>query len=923
MVGCCVVFCTNRSSKPSKRQIKEENENKITFHIFPKDAERKQRWKNAIRRENWEPSNNSVVCSAHFRTTDFINSANICKLKMSAVPSVFKDYPLYLQKIQKIRKSPKNRIPLAVIQKPSIVENVEETETSAETIIETMEVGFDTNETVCHAIENNTQSSRSFNTICSSCTLLKSTITKLSGQLLKAQRKIKMLQQAKRRSSKKVATMNNVIKALKTQFPSDTANIPCLDMLSKESAQLLHRQASKRKNLRIAQKYPPELRKFALTLHYYSPASYRYVRDQFDTCLPHPKTISRWYRSIDAKPGFSSEALQAIKMKAANTPYKIVASLVFDEMSIRRKIEYDGLLYHGFLDMGANVDVDESTVAKEALVFMLVSINSNWKVPVGYFLTAGLGVDQKSSLIRTCLTLLQETGVNVISITFDGLSTNFSLMTNLGCQINTDLQLKPYFSHPVTKERVYVFPDPPNMLKLVRNALADKKVLYDSQNSKIEWNLLEKLHDLQDKEGLHLANKLRGVHIHFQNQKMKVKLATQLLSRSVAVALSICKDKLQMQEFKESTGTITFLDNFNNLFDIMNSRSIKQFDFKKPINANNFEYLFNELDKLQKYIQGLKFDLISTSSVIYSNRRTGFLGFMICIESLKLMVHEMILSKKLLAYIPTYKMSQDHVELFFSAIRAHTGFNNNPTARQFKSAFKKLLIQAEFKNSSNGNCVPLECFSILHCSSTRESTRAVEIINETCFKKTHTDDDLDVYDDITDHNYVQLPGQLTEFTKQIVAYMGGFVVRKLLKKIKCEECIEALTSSVQNVPLIALRDKGGLISPSDDVINICMTSETILKRALEESGGKMLLKKFSCLFLVGKVLKVYLNKPIFIGLSDHVLSHIAIENHVIQLIRAVAESYIVVRLHYVSKRYTDTTNSKRQVYNKLILFQGC
>ncbi|KAB0804484.1 hypothetical protein PPYR_01454 [Photinus pyralis] len=95
--------------------------------------------------------------------------------------------------------------------------------------------------------------------------------------------------------------------------------------------------------------------------------------------------------------------------------------------------------------MGANVDVDESTVAKEALVFMLVSINSNWKVPVGYFLTAGLGVDQKSSLIRTCLTLLQETGVNVISITFDGLSTNFSLMTNLGCQINTDLQLKPYF----------------------------------------------------------------------------------------------------------------------------------------------------------------------------------------------------------------------------------------------------------------------------------------------------------------------------------------------------------------------------------------------------------------------------------------------------------------------------------------------
>ena len=35
-----------------------------------------------------------------------------------------------------------------------------------------------------------------------------------------------------------------------------------------------------------------------------------------------------------------------------------------------------------------------------------------------------------------------------------------------------------------------------------------------------------------------------------------------------------------------------------------------------------------------------------------------------------------------------YKMSQDHLELFFGAVRAAGGWNNNPTALQFRSAYK-------------------------------------------------------------------------------------------------------------------------------------------------------------------------------------------------------------------------------------------
>jgi len=45
-----------------------------------------------------------------------------------------------------------------------------------------------------------------------------------------------------------------------------------------------------------------QLKKFILTLHYYSPRAYEFVHQEFDNCSPyHCKTISKWYRSIQGK----------------------------------------------------------------------------------------------------------------------------------------------------------------------------------------------------------------------------------------------------------------------------------------------------------------------------------------------------------------------------------------------------------------------------------------------------------------------------------------------------------------------------------------------------------------------------------------------------------------------------------------------
>ncbi|VEN49275.1 unnamed protein product, partial [Callosobruchus maculatus] len=64
----------------------------------------------------------------------------------------------------------------------------------------------------------------------------------------------------------------------------------------------------------LTQKYDPVLRSFAVTLAFYSPKAYNYVKDIFNKSLPDLSTISKWYKSINGSPGFTKEALKALKI---------------------------------------------------------------------------------------------------------------------------------------------------------------------------------------------------------------------------------------------------------------------------------------------------------------------------------------------------------------------------------------------------------------------------------------------------------------------------------------------------------------------------------------------------------------------------------------------------------------------------------
>lgn len=61
----------------------------------------------------------------------------------------------------------------------------------------------------------------------------------------------------------------------------------------------------------------------------------------------------------------------------------------------------------------------------------------------------------------------------------------------------------------------------------------------------------------------------------------------------------------------------------------------------------------------------------------------------------------------------TYKLNQDYLETFFSAMRGMGGYNNNPTCRHFKAAYQRLLVHNAIIASEHGNCAILDRTNIL------------------------------------------------------------------------------------------------------------------------------------------------------------------------------------------------------------------
>ena len=95
----------------------------------------------------------------------------------------------------------------------------------------------------------------------------------------------------------------------------------------------------------------------------------------------------------------------------------------------------------------------------------------------------------------------------------------------------------------------------------------------------------------------------------------------------------------------------------------------------------NYHFVKKFLNDACEYIKGVK-GPDGMQPILKSKRKTGFLGFLLCVKAVHGLAEDLVSGENsVLKYILKYKMSQDHFELFFGAVRASGGWNNNPTVQ--------------------------------------------------------------------------------------------------------------------------------------------------------------------------------------------------------------------------------------------------
>lgn len=231
----------------------------------------------------------------------------------------------------------------------------------------------------------------------------KSKVRKLRSVVKKQVLKNEANRKKIKRKDKKISSLQAMLNTLQDKnFLSKTEFDNLNDIIgSQKCTDLLTRIILKSKNNKVMKTYPVELKKFALTLYFYSPKAYDYVRNKMKNCLPHPRTVCEWFKANNCEPGYTAESFELLSQVSLNSTQngkKVIGNLVMDEMSIKKGIEWgrdfqaEGYVYD--FGMGANQNIE----AREILVFILVGVNQSWKIPLAYFPVNGCSAEQKKIL---------------------------------------------------------------------------------------------------------------------------------------------------------------------------------------------------------------------------------------------------------------------------------------------------------------------------------------------------------------------------------------------------------------------------------------------------------------------------------------------------------------------------------------------
>ena len=320
-------------------------------------------------------------------------------------------------------------------------------------------------------------------------------------------------------------------------------------------------------------------------------------------------------------------------------------------------------------------------------------------------------------------------------------------------------------------------------------------------------------------------------------------------------------------------------------------------------------------------------------------RKTFIIGFVSLAKSILSIAEELLFrSDNPYKYLLTYKLSQDHLEMFFSCVRARGGFNNNPNSLQLKYAFRKILLHHTIASSDKANVAMFEenlSGSLFSFKTNRRRSRLSETTNIEALNGV-TDADTLKLDQESIENVLKTTS-MTFVTENVLYYIAGYILRSILKSIDCDLCVESLLVPKQMSDhqyftspygsLVQIKNSGGLIQLSYFVYRIITTAEKIFHLTVVDNPLKITSNRVLVLKMVYHIVKSC-KWDKYIQNSEHAYQvQITSNDHITQLVKTISSEYLHLRLNRYGKRYTREIINKSQAslrhqLLKLILFKN-
>lgn len=291
-----------------------------------------------------------------------------------------------------------------------------------------------------------------------------------------------------------------------------------------------------------------------------------------------------------------------------------------------------------------------------------------------------LTADTLIKIVKHNITMLKSLGVKVRVLVCDQGSPNRKCFSNLGVSAEN-----PYFD--MDNDKIYCMFDFPHLIKSLRNGWL--KCDLKTSDGNASFQVIRELYEMEANATTKMCPKLTRQHI-FPNsfEKMRVKFATQIFSKTVAAAI---RTVVETTKFTKSSNelalsTATFLEKIDKIFDCLNSGTLYGDNcYRSALQLNNEAHKY--IQAFLKYLEELEF--------ADKKKKVFFLdGMKLTLNSVLFLVDENIF------FIMTKSCNQDKLENTFAILRQKGGNNNNPSVAELNGILAKLIVAKIVQSSS-------------------------------------------------------------------------------------------------------------------------------------------------------------------------------------------------------------------------------